>query len=149
MSQKFKPKKILAAVDGSESSMKAAETAARIASDTGAELTILHVLELPVMSMTGEFYVPVDKLEAEARREAEQLTSKLRSMAVDLGATAVSDIVESDGSVVGTIARYAEDAKFDLIVAGTRGLGGFKRLILGSVAAGIVHYAHCSVLIVR
>ncbi|MBX8631753.1 MAG: universal stress protein [Thermoplasmata archaeon] len=149
MSQKFKPGKILVAVDGSESSAKAAETASRIAYDSGAELTILHVLELPPISITGDVYVPVDKLEADARKEAERFTSKFRVAAEGVGAKAAVDILVSDGSVVDTVVRYAENGKFDLIVAGTRGLGGFKRLILGSVAAGIVHYAHCSVLIVR
>jgi len=46
-------------------------------------------------------------------------------------------------------AIIAEKEKVDLIVVGTRGRSGFKKLLLGSVASGVVNYAHCPVLIVK
>ena len=45
--------------------------------------------------------------------------------------------------------EYAERNYIDLIVMGTRGKTGFKRLLLGSTASGVVTYAHCPVLIVK
>lgn len=44
---------------------------------------------------------------------------------------------------------YSERQNVELIVIGTRGLPGFKRLLLGNVASGVVTYAHCPVLIVK
>jgi nucleotide-binding universal stress UspA family protein len=52
-------------------------------------------------------------------------------------------------SVIGSITDYATSIDIDLIVVGTRGRTGLKRLLMGSVANGIVQHAHCSVLLVR
>jgi nucleotide-binding universal stress UspA family protein len=51
--------------------------------------------------------------------------------------------------VVAAIVEYAEDKNIDLIVVGSRGMSGFKKLLLGSVASGVVTYAHCPVLVVK
>jgi nucleotide-binding universal stress UspA family protein len=53
------------------------------------------------------------------------------------------------GHPVDTILHVAKDRGADLIVLGSRGLGGFKRLLLGSVSNGVLHHAPCPVLIVR
>ena len=47
------------------------------------------------------------------------------------------------------IIDYAENNNVNLIVVGAKGRRGFKRLLLGSVASGVVTYAHCTVLVVR
>jgi nucleotide-binding universal stress UspA family protein len=52
-------------------------------------------------------------------------------------------------SVDGTIAEYAESHDIDLIILGTRGRSRFKKLLLGSVASGVVNYAPCPVMIVK
>ena len=51
--------------------------------------------------------------------------------------------------VPASIVNYAENTGVDLIVVGTRGRSGFKRLLLGSVASDVVTYAHCPVLVVK
>lgn len=58
-------------------------------------------------------------------------------------------MVEGATSVVQAITEKALEKGVDLIVVGTRGLGVFKRLLLGSVSKGVVSHAHCSVLVVR
>jgi nucleotide-binding universal stress UspA family protein len=50
---------------------------------------------------------------------------------------------------VGAIIDYAERGNVDLIVVGTRGKSGFKKVLLGSVAEDIVTYAYCPVLVVK
>jgi nucleotide-binding universal stress UspA family protein len=52
-------------------------------------------------------------------------------------------------SVVKEIVEYAESNKIDLIVLGSRGMTGFKKLLLGSVANGVVTYSRCPVLVVK
>jgi nucleotide-binding universal stress UspA family protein len=52
-------------------------------------------------------------------------------------------------SVEGTIVEYAERQGVDLIVIGTTGRSGFKKLLLGSVASGVVNYATCPVMVVK
>ena len=61
-----------------------------------------------------------------------------------------SEIIEDPYSKVeSAIINYAESEGVDLIVMGTRGRSGFKRILLGSVASGVLSYAHCPVLTVR
>ena len=52
-------------------------------------------------------------------------------------------------SVIESIVSYADKNKVDLIVIGTKGLTGFKKLLLGSVARGVIDHGHCPVLLVR
>ena len=60
-----------------------------------------------------------------------------------------TDIILTTTSIVGAIIDYAEREKVDLIVIGTRGMSGFKRILLGSVASGVVTYASCPVMVVK
>jgi nucleotide-binding universal stress UspA family protein len=60
-----------------------------------------------------------------------------------------TEVILSPISVVGTIVEYVERNNIGLIVMGTRGRSGFKRLLLGGTASGVVTYAHCPVLIVK
>ena len=59
------------------------------------------------------------------------------------------EVIVNPGSLVGAIVDYAEHEGVDLIVMGTRGRSGFKRVLLGSTASGVVTYAHCPVLVVK
>jgi nucleotide-binding universal stress UspA family protein len=52
-------------------------------------------------------------------------------------------------SVVGGIADFADNENVDLIVVGTKGRSGLKKMLLGSVASGIIKYAHCPVVVSR
>jgi len=65
------------------------------------------------------------------------------------GAIHLKTQVVSPISVTESIVQYTERENFDLILVGTRGRSGFKRLLLGSTASGIVTHAHCPVMVVR
>ena len=55
----------------------------------------------------------------------------------------------AEESIVSEIIEFAERENIDLIIMGTRGRTGFKKLLLGSVASGVVNFAHCPVLVIR
>lgn len=59
-----------------------------------------------------------------------------------------SEIISST-NIAEAIVDYAEEKNFKLIVIGTRGKSGFKKLLLGSVASSVITYAHCPVLVVK
>jgi nucleotide-binding universal stress UspA family protein len=58
-------------------------------------------------------------------------------------------IIASTARIAAEIVDYGQQQNVDLIVVGTKGRSGFKRLLLGSVASGVVTYAHCPVLVVK
>ena len=58
-------------------------------------------------------------------------------------------VISTEASIVGAIVDYAELEGVELIVVGTRGKLGFKKLLLGSVASGVVTYSYCPVLVVK
>lgn len=140
---------ILVTVDGSKNAARAVKVASQIAKNNKAELTVLHVLTLPWAAYSGDVSYPVSKLEEDAKREGEQFIAAAAAIEEQSGVKAKTAIAECVDSPVKGIVDYADENNIDLIVVGTRGLGQFKRLLLGSVASGLVQYAHCSVLVVR
>ena len=159
--------KILVAIDGSEMSMKAAVYAIDIANRKGKEevesvqLIGLTVIDLTKLShsffATASGYYGAKELE-EKRKEAQQWLDKVEKLAVkennnnnDVNNIQFkSEIIEHPISKVGSaIVDYAERENVDLIVIGTRGRTGFKKMLLGSVASDVVTYAHCPVLVVK
>lgn len=142
---------ILAPVDGSESAEKSAKVAFELAKSYGAKVTVISVVAAPGFSFTGPAGAPADLTEyyrlgtAEARRAV----GSALSLAREAGVEAKGEVLEPVSSTVEAIIEYAENEKADLIVMGTRGLGGFRKLLLGSVSSGVLSHAHCSVLIVR
>lgn len=85
------------------------------------------------------------ELKARAKKWIEQIDKKARTM----GVISKTEIIEETTSIVAGIVEFAEREGANLIVMGTRGKTGFSRLQLGSVAKGVVLYAHCPVPVVR
>jgi nucleotide-binding universal stress UspA family protein len=160
-----KVSKILVAIDGSEMSMRAAAYAIDIANIKGKEEENVQLIGLTVIDLTNlsysffataSGYYEAEKLE-EKRKEAQQLLDKVGKLAVkenntnnNVNIQFKSEIIEDPISRVGSaIVDYAERENVDLIVIGTRGRTGFKKMLLGSVASDVVTYAHCPVLVVK
>jgi nucleotide-binding universal stress UspA family protein len=138
--------RIIVAVDGSAVSMRAVEHAARIAKQDGAELLALHVVPAPPFEVQGG----LADIYANARKDAKKWMKEVEDIAVRNGIGAVKiEVVVGAFSVVDAILGYAETVKADLIVTGTRGTTPSRRILVGSVASGLVQYAGCAVLVVR
>ena len=137
--------RIIVAVDGSEVSMRAAEHAARIAKQDGAELVALHVVPVPPFEVQGEL---ADSY-AKARNNAKKWMREVEDVASSNGIGVKTEVIVGAYSVVDAIVGYAETTKADLIVTGTRGTTPSKRIVVGSVASGLVEYSGCAVLVIR
>jgi nucleotide-binding universal stress UspA family protein len=158
----------LLAIDGSELSMAAADYAISITVHHSPNLIVLHVLpagikrayfdykaeDIPVWirmnlseykhEVEGWFCRIKDKYQKQKweyqEQQHENETANI-SLKIDM-----ADLITS---VAGTIVSYAEEESIDLIVIGTKGTSGIKRMLIGSVAEGVVMYAHCPVLVIK
>jgi|SRR5215216_2623873 len=147
-----KPSRLLVAVDGSDTSMNAADYAIIVAKNNTneAEIFVINVIDLPPIFKM----LPSDtrkQLISIGRREANQMLDTVAEMAKRHGMEKKinAEIVETSTSAADAIIRYAEEKDVDLIVVGTRGRSGMSKALLGSVASKIVTYSACSVLVVR
>jgi nucleotide-binding universal stress UspA family protein len=155
-------RKILVAVDGSESSSRAAKAAVELAEKLKADLTVLHAItpiaayyRSSLASGAGAIAPPplsqkeIDAYYSYARRVATGIAGEIVSEAEKRNVKAKTDFPEAVSSIVETIIGHAEKEHADLIVVGTRGLGGFKKMLIGSVSSGVISHAACPVLVVR
>ena len=150
--------RILVAIDGSETSLRAADYVIEIAEENNADLLIaIHVLDSRVgYAYSSDIYglatpTSISDLLEDIKKEAEKWFDKIKQKADDINKKIrlKTEVVTTDRSVAGAIVGYAEHENTDLIIIGTRGRSGFKRMLLGSVASGVVTYAHCPVLVVK
>lgn len=136
-------KRILVAIDGSENSVRAGKRAISLAKDYNAELIVLHVVAVPSSIVDSENALA--KLEAEASAWIDAVESQARKEGVKVK----REMLRSSSSVVKAITEHSQLENVDVIVIGTRGLGGFRKLVIGSVSMGVVQHAACSVLVIR
>ena len=143
------PTRILLATDGSGEAELAARTAIDLTDSTGSELHVVHVGRLPNFLTNGPGTIGYDrrlyeKLEEESREELRKLTWRVK--------VAGGNVAESHlriGGVAEEIVHLAEELGAGLIVMGSRGHGGIRRAIMGSVSDSVVRHAHCPVMVVR
>src|SRR5215813_9782682 len=137
--------KILVAIDSFDASMDAADYATSMSKKYNAQLYALHVIHADV-----DLYGPHETSEftRNMRNEGEKYLNKVKVKANEKNIHIKTEIISSK-DIAGGILDFAEENNIDLIVIGTRGRSGFKRLLLGSVASHVVTYAHCPVLVVK
>jgi len=145
------PTKILVATDGSEEAQLAAETAADLAESTGSELHVAVIFQ--ESANVHPFYeVRFPRAAEQLRQQAREEILKLLDQQVKRLEETRVDIVEAHlrtGAPNGEIVALAEEIGAGLIVIGSRGLGGVRRALMGSVSDSVVRYAHCPVMVVR
>lgn len=140
------PSKILVPVDGSENAKRALDQAISIAKGSNASITIVNVAEKPP-TVYVESQKILNEISRMSREQASKVLDEYDALAESRGVKADSVIIE--GEPAASIIAYAEKGGFDMIVMGSRGLGKFKELLLGSVSSKVVSGARCSVLIVK
>lgn len=133
------------AFDGSESALKACELAAVLSKNFNSQVTLLYVI--PSLSI---FTAPLaDDYYSLHQEGAEKLIRKAATLFEREGVKLRTEILRARESIVETIVGYASDERTDIIVMGARGLGGFSKMLIGSVSSGVLAHARCPVLVVR
>ena len=143
-------RRILVAIDGSDTSRRALLEALQLAKDGKSALRVLHVLDLVTFSTDtpSGFAAYEDAL----RVGGEQMLSNASDIAEKAGVKCETKLLEMEGRgrrVAEEIAQDAEVWRAELIVIGTHGRRGLNRVFLGSVAESLVRIAPAPVLLVR
>ena len=144
------PGRILLAVDGSEESRLAVRAAAELSAKTDAEVHVAHVLPSPERTYGPHFYSAdvksslLERVKNEAREFLGRQAEEVSSAGGRVGGTHLVT-----GNAPADIVRLAEELHTGLTVLGSRGLGGVRRALMGSVSDSVVRHAHNPVLVVR
>ena len=147
---------ILVPLDGSPTSMEAADYAIMLSTLHHTQIVLLHVVNVAEYYSSLQFFEvkqPIESKEIieEAKKEANKwFNSVKKKMDEKLGTqTKIETHIIISQSIVKSILDFAEEKNVDLIVVGTRGRSGIKKLLLGSTASGIVTYSSCPVIVVK
>ena len=143
------PTRILLATDGSEEAELAALRAVELADATDSELHVVHVGVVPIFLQSypgtigyyGKLYEQIEVVSKERLRK--------QSLGVKTAGGTVAGAHLRMGQVDLEIVALADELGVGLIVMGSRGLGGVRRALMGSVSDSVVRHAHCPVLVVR
>jgi nucleotide-binding universal stress UspA family protein len=134
-------RQIVVGVDGSDSALHATRWAATEAALRGARLRLVHVRELPLLLPPSDLYA--DELATHGRKFLAVALAEAHNAAprVEMGTElrtgrATEELVD-------------EAARAGLVVVGSRGLGGFRSLLLGSVANALTAHGRCPVVVIR
>ena len=140
-------RKILIATDGSKTAKKAADFGVQIAGLSNAKVYVVYVIDT-----TPYYSIPLDQVwSKEVYEQLEnmgyEITSDVEKTAKAAGLEAESLVLKGDPAQ--SIVNFAEEQNVDMIVVGSHGIGGFERLVIGSVSEKVVRHAKVPVLVVR
>jgi nucleotide-binding universal stress UspA family protein len=142
-------RRILCAVDFSDSSLEALAYAINIAEEADAKLTALHVVEVPPV-LVGEPAVPVPDLSSVREAAAADARRKLHGLIPEEARTYCAvDTAVVEGRAYREILRHATEQQSDLIVMGVHGRGTLDLLVFGSTTHHVIRASTCPVLIIR
>jgi nucleotide-binding universal stress UspA family protein len=144
-------KRILVAVDGSQTGELALQTAIRLATELQAQLRIVHAADIANINQDAEF-PNRSRMAENIIKNGQDILSGSAAIAASAGVAAETTLITIDTLKKRIPEAIAEDAEIwpaDLIVIGTHGRSGLARLFLGSVAEGVARVASKPVLLVR
>ena len=143
-------KRILIPVDGSTTADRALQEAIRLAVEQQAQLRIINVMDEGPLYSNVEGLLDINELREALRSSGKHILSKAEELAKHGGAAVETALLETTGERIASM--IVEDAKHwsaDLVVMGTHGRRGFDRIIMGSVAEGLLRITPIPVLLVR
>jgi nucleotide-binding universal stress UspA family protein len=144
--------KILVGLDGSNDSFRAVDKAMAISKQNGAKLLVLCVLPgLPRIGLHPSNTATLSSPEysKQTDKDVDEWFETVNNKAKKLNVSIETRVISSGYSPGEIIVDLADKENVDLIIIGTRGTTGFKKLLLGSVALEVVTYSYCSVLVVK
>jgi nucleotide-binding universal stress UspA family protein len=149
MGRFLETRRILVPIDFSDSGRTILEYAVDLARDRGAEVSLLHVVALPMAPYDPAYGVAAGpKVLQELQSAAEKSLAALAAEAKPGPGVKIRTKVVS-GTPFREIVREAREGGYDLVVIGTHGRTGLRHVFLGSVAENVVRLAPCPVLTVR
>ena len=141
-------KKILVPFDGSGYSERAYEKAVEIAEKFESELIVITVLQSKIPDSAGVSIERLQELQDEQVDQATTMLRKLETEAKNKNIPFSIKVIHNPSSSDG-IVTFAENNNIDLIVMGSHGRTGFRKIVLGSVANGVLGHTKCPVLITK
>ena len=144
-------KSYLVPVDFSKSSDAAVDHAVKLVKESGGKLILLHVISTSALMMTGEDAVTGTMVVEIERAQLEEAQSQMAKLVrkKKLEPRSFQSMIVKRGDPARVIANQAKRIRAPMIVMGSHGRTGLKRLVLGSVAERTLRYARCPVLIVK
>jgi len=146
-------KKILIAVDGSDLSYKSVDYALDLAQKYSAKVKIITVMDTPSETLVTQASAFTPQSIKDYEESMEKTHEKILLKAVEKARKLTPKIPVSkellEGSPAEKIVEKTKTESFDLIVMGSRGLGGIKEFLLGSVSDKVADLAPCPVLIIK
>ena len=141
--------RVLVCSDGSERSLAAAEAAAEISKLHRAQLTLLHVCQVPTTDAPFPGAPLLEGPAIDTYVSAMHSSVLRRTLPVIKQQGVCCNVLEETGVPAEIIARIANQQGFDLVVIGSRGISAEKAEKLGSVCHRVLHDASCPVLVIR
>ncbi|HEY7109922.1 MAG TPA: universal stress protein [Nitrososphaeraceae archaeon] len=132
--------------------MAPADEAITIAKLRGASLLFVHVIPSQMRLGPYSSSITTPKISEDthlANEAVESLLERVKKKALEDGVEVETRVISSGYTVGQVIVDLAEEENAKLIVVGTRGMTGFKKILIGSVALEVVTYGDCSVMVVK
>lgn len=145
--------RVLICFDGSEGAGQAVQAAGRIFPGAQARVAFAWRPPLPYggISYGGQIVLPAEiqrEIESNAATQAQKTAEAGARLAAEAGLHAEGQAYETSGPVWRALLAAADDIEADVIVAGSRGLGELRALMLGSISTALAHHSHIPLLIV-
>lgn len=137
-------KKFIVAYDGSDDSKKAIEMAIDLSKDISAEIVVVSVYDIPITLSDGATY---NVWTIDFEKACKSRVAEVKEYYEKKGISIHTEVLL--GNPADEIIKYAHQEKAYMIISGTRGIGGFARLLVGSVAHRLVTYSDIPVLVVK